>query len=94
MAEDLYSDAPENSGAAPPSKPPEKDYGSQTFMVPKAVFGGKDISVGSTWDFDVVGLHDDEVEMKYSTGKKDTEKPMPSKPMAKESSREMDALME
>lgn len=93
MAEDLYSDAPENSGAMP-SKPAEKEYSNKTFLVPKEVFGGKDISVGSTWDFDVVGLHDDEVEMKYSTGKKDAEKPMPSKPMAKESSGEMDALME
>jgi hypothetical protein len=91
---DYYDDA---APAAEPKAQGEMDKGDEkTGLLNKDMFGGHEINVGDEFVFEVVRLHDDQVEVKYATEGKSEDKgeePMPEKaPMPEEGS--MASMME
>src|SRR5262245_48831713 len=92
QGDDMYSDAPtppEEETAEPAPEPePEaepqaEDTGGQT-VVPKSVFGSYECKPGERKTFEVVGDHDDEVELKFvgkESGEEAAEEP-PVGPMS------------
>ena len=97
MPEDLYDDGPATAtmDEAPP-KQDDKESAYPEGLLSKSFFGGKETPVGSYWEIKVVGEHDDEVRVVYSTdvnkAKESKEsKPMKAPPMEKS---DMDSYME
>lgn len=79
MAQDYYGDSEDadpSTAQAEPEKPDEKeDEGGETALIPKALLAGKEFKPGEEIMLEIVHLYDDEVEVKYATGKEDKEKP-------------------
>lgn len=74
--EDMYSDMPETVAPPEPEVPeetvpeeapvePEDTGEDRTALLPKASFMGKDLKPGTRCEFEIVRVHDDEVEVKY-----------------------------
>lgn len=64
----LYDDAPESVAAPAPDAAEPKEESGPTALVPKTLFAGKEAKPGDVFDFEVVAVHEGEVEIKYSTG--------------------------
>lgn len=62
MADDYYEDGGSEGQPAEVGKP-DSDHG-QTCLVPKSLFGGKDVEPGMKCDIEVVAVHGDEVQVK------------------------------
>ena len=55
--------------ATPPEKPQEEAGDDQTFVLPKAIAGGKTFNVGDEMVVEIVADHEDTYEVKYAEGK-------------------------
>jgi hypothetical protein len=66
MQGDNYYDDSESAPADSPGPSPDErtDTDTQTFLMPKDVFG-EGVKVGDTCKVQVVAIHEDEVEAKY-----------------------------
>lgn len=78
MDED-YEAADESDSSEAPEKAREEE--SETALLPKSLFGDKDLKPGSRCSIEVVAVYDDEVEVKYvkheENGSKEDDMPDP-----------------
>lgn len=81
MAEDyssdgMYDDAPDAPAASSDSAPKEETADkSQTALLPKSIFQGKDLKPGSRCTFEVVAVLEEEVQVDYVSHKGESDKP-------------------
>jgi hypothetical protein len=78
---DLYSDGADGADGADGEKDGDKTDESSDkqddateAMLPKSILSGKEFNVGDEVVLKVTGIHDDQISVKYSTGKDDSEK--------------------
>lgn len=73
-AQNLYNDS-EESTAPVQDRQSVEDSDEPTTIIPKSLLAGKHFEVGDEVVLKIVALHEDEVEVAYSTGKEDSAKP-------------------
>lgn len=71
-AEDYYGDGETEAPARPGKEPEDKEEStSQTALIPKALFPGKECKPGEKLKLEVVAVHEDEIEVKGAGYEKD-----------------------
>jgi len=62
-----YDDAPAPSSQAPEGKPePDADASkTETALLPKSIFGGRDLKPGDKCDIEIVSVHEDDYAVKH-----------------------------
>lgn len=91
MPDDYYSDSMESSSEEEDEDQEAKDDSTQTALLPKSFFQGKNLSVGKQCKVEIVRLLEDEAEVKYvphSEGKE--KKPTMAKSSTESESEEED----
>lgn len=66
MQEDLYNDSPDKPSGDAGDKPQSNEAGdgSETSILPKSFFSGKDLKPGDKCDVEIVAIHDNDVEVR------------------------------
>lgn len=97
MPQDYFDDSPEDAGKPTPSpnKENEESGDEQTFVLPKAIAGGKSFKPGDEMVVEIVAEHEDSFEVKYASEapaeEEPTEEPQSDMPMK---GGMMDSMME
>lgn len=79
MDDDEAPPADTGTAEATPSEEPAEDTGDeQTFVLPKAIAGGKTFKVGDEMVVEIVAEHEDSFEVKYAPEKKGDEVKVPA----------------
>lgn len=78
MPEDYYGEDETVSAPAPTAETqpePEESGDEQTFVLPKAIAGGRKFDVGDEMVVEIVADHEDSYEVKYASEKRTEEQP-------------------
>lgn len=66
MPQDYFDDTPEPTGKPTPPSKSDESGDDQTFVLPKAIAGGKSFKPGDEMVVEIVAEHEDSFEVKYA----------------------------
>jgi len=90
----MYDDAPDSASAPKADQNPEESDDSQTAILPRSFFGGKDIKPGDKCDVTVKAVHEGDVEVEPCEGHDDEDQEAPKQSDAPAAEGSMASMME